>query len=108
MVLPHAHVKLKAPLTIPFNVPEPAPPTVLLLPKVMALLKISLVPVKVKAPFLPTPTAFNVMQFLSLHDALPISISSVAPDVTLVLVVLPNPVAAPILNVPALTVVVPL
>ena len=108
MVLAPAFVKLNPePLTIPLNVPEPAPPIVLALIMVMALLKVSLVPVKVNAPLPPTPVPFIVMVLVLPKVPLLNPISNVAPDVTLVLVVLPNAVVAPALNVPAETNVLP-
>ncbi len=106
MVLAPAFVKLKAPLTTPPKVIEPVPPIVLLLPKVIALFAVMLVPVAVNAP-LDTPAPLIVIAFVLARVPLLKLKSNVAPEVTLVLVVEPKPLVEAMLNVPALTDVVP-
>ena len=94
-------VKLKAPLNTPLNVP--VPPIVLLLPKTIGLLNVAPI---LNAP-LPAPTPLIVIAFV-LAKLPSKTTKSIPPLETVVLLVLPKPVVAPILKLPALTVVVPL
>src|SRR3990167_4135561 len=100
-------ISSKAPLNMPLKVPVPVPPIELFAPKAIALLKVALVPVIVKAPALLMPVPLIVIAFVLPNEALLKLISSAAPLETVVLLVLPKPVVAPALKVPTLTVVVP-
>src|SRR5438105_2738766 len=108
MVLLSTFVKLKASTINSIYVLYSAAPIELLLPKVIALLKTSVVPVKVNAPALLIPVPFKVMPLVLPNISEERRVGNDARFVILVLVVLPNAVVAPKLNVPALMVVEPL
>lgn len=97
-----------APLMMPLKIPEPAPPMELVVFKLMALLKVALVPVKVSAPALPIPVPFSVIVFVLPKVPLLKLISKAAPLAIVMLLELLSALLAVKLKVPALTVVAPL
>jgi hypothetical protein len=99
-------VKLNAPSTTPANVSVPVPPMLLLLPNVMVLFNADVFE-PVNAPLPPTPVPLIVIVFVFANTPM-IFMSNVAPDVTLVPLVLPRAALEAMLKVPLLTVVLPL
>src|SRR3990167_6389127 len=101
-------VKLDPPLIAPPKVitPEPVPPMVVSLPRLIGLFNVIVEPDNVNAP-VPLPTLFNVMVFAFVKVALLKLISSAAPLATVVPLDVPN---APMLfkrKIPAFIAVAP-
>src|SRR5471030_2792245 len=107
------NVKLLPPsLITPFKVRVPAPPIDALLPKVMLLLRVSVVAVPVSAPAAATPVPFKVMVLVLANVAVAKFISSAAPVAATVVLLDcvapdPKPFAFVIDKVPTLISVAP-
>ena len=98
-------VKLKvlAPSVMtPLNVPEPVPPSELCAPKVIALLKVALVPEKVSAPALLTPVPLKLIPLVLPSVALLKLISKAVPLATEILLELLMALLAAKLKVPVM------
>jgi len=99
------------PLIIPLNVPLPAPPILLELCKLIALVITSLAPERVNAPVLEMPVPFKLIAVFAANVPAAKLKSNTPPEETVVLdvlfVPLPKPLAFCTLNVPDETVVVP-